>query len=98
MDEGRDLADFAGDDVAAAGPSESEVADEPIDDILPMWSVVKYGAKPGGIVPSGSRRRAQLLLTIAQLRYEVGLLDEYGAVPPADHRVKHQRGRYGMYL
>jgi hypothetical protein len=63
-----------------------------------MGSVVKYGAKPGGVVPSGSRRWAQLLLTIAQLRYELGLLDEWGSVPAPDGRVKHRRGRYGMYL
>jgi hypothetical protein len=65
---------------------------------VPVGWVVKYGAKPGGIVPSGTRRRAHLLLTIAQLRYELGLLDEYGVPPAPDQRVRRRGGRFGEFL
>jgi hypothetical protein len=98
MAEGRDLAARGGDVAGVDLVAESGVADEPIDDIVPVGWVVKYGAKPGGIVPSGTRRRAHLLLTIAQLRYELGLLDEYGVPPAPDQRVRRRGGRFGEFL
>lgn len=99
MDEAARSPDFAGGVAGPGAACECGVASELIGDILSSWPAVRKVDTPVGGVPSRGRRLAVLKLTIAQLAYEVGLLEQYGVPPAADRRFSAARGGgFGDFL